>query len=865
MGSMLAWYVLNEKQNMEARQLKNMEIEIQLLAEAVSFPMSIRDFDSLQRICRQLHTIDADIRYIVLEGNNARIIFSAGAASHDKSMDMENMSRRKELPSGVSRLEVVHHGVDYELQYQVKLFNAAIGKLHFGVSMARIRSAIRDFVLMNLLVGIGAVIAGVVIFISVIRIGVTGPIKELRDISNEVSAGNLEARTQFTSRDEIGLLAENFNNMTARLRGLIAELKASESKYKTLLENLPQKVFLKDANSVFISCNKNFADDLKISPGEVPDKTDYDFFPDELAEKYRRDDRRVIESGNIEEFEEQYIQDGKEIIVHTVKTPVRDENGEVSGILGIFWDITDRIMAVNALKESEQAYRTLAENLPGIVYRLFLGKNRKMIFFNDMIEPMTGYSSGELKQGEICSFESMIPPEDRNDVISTVKRAIEEKKPFEIEYRLRHRTGNIKYFHERGRPVFEEDGEPLFIDGAIIDITEAKNSNIKQQELQAQLNQAQKMESIGAMAGGIAHDFNNILSAILGFSELALMNLEDRKQVEEYMGEVLKGAERARNLVKQILTFSRKTQQEKQPLQIAIIIKEALKLLRSSIPTTIEIRENIASRATILADPTQVHQIIMNLCTNAYHAMRETGGTLAVELKEIELADQDITPEFNIQPGKYLQLEVGDTGCGMTSEIKEKIFEPYFTTKEVGAGTGLGLAVVHGIVHDYNGCINVYSEVGCGTTIHLYFPVMEEEANSIGLEVDEGRLTGGDERIMVVDDEESIVKLVAISLKKHGYNVSTFTNGVPACQELEKNPDNYDLLITDMTMPFMTGAELSRKALETCPTLPIILCTGQSELINREKALAMGVKEYCNKPLNTKQLLLTVRKTLDAA
>ena len=314
--------------------------------------------------------------------------------------------------------------------------------------------------------------------------------------------------------------------------------------------------------------------------------------------------------------------------------------------------------------------------------------------------------------------------------------------------------------------------------------------------------------------------------------------------------------------MKQILAFSRKAEQEQQPLQVSLIIKEALKMLRASIPTTIEIRQNIASNSLILADPTQIHQVIMNLCTNAYHAMRETGGTLAVSLDEVAIGSEDYG-YADLAPGSYLKLEVSDTGCGMEPKIQEKIFEPYFTTKKPGEGTGMGLAVVHGIVKSHHGHITVYSEPGKGTSFHVYLPLTEQVAVALPDKIAPKELQGQGERILFVDDEEQIRAVIDAILSKNGYQVTTFADGTEALAVFQKEPDRFDLVITDMTMPSMTGAELAQKILTLRPQTPIILCTGQSELINKEKALAMGIHDYLNKPILLEVLLGTARKALE--
>lgn len=405
-------------------------------------------------------------------------------------------------------------------------------------------------------------------------------------------------------------------------------------------------------------------------------------------------------------------------------------------------------------------------------------------------------------------------------------------------------------------PIPDEKGEYSNIIHIARDITEKKS-------LESQLQQAQKMEAIGTLAGGIAHDFNNILTAISGYTELVILKAGDNEGIANYLKRIKEATERATNLVTQILTFSRKTDHAKRPLQISFIVKEALKLLRSSIPTSIEIKQDINCQATILADPTQVHQIIMNLATNAYQAMLETGGIMGVALKEIIIGEQDKISEFEIAPGSYLRLEVSDTGYGMDAKTKEKIFDPYFTTKEFNKGTGLGLSVVHGIVESHHGHIHVYSEPGQGTTFHVYLPIIEAEADNHAPQVIEEPARGGSERIMIIDDEQDIIDLAEETLTMYGYKITTFSDGVKAMQDFEKHPDDYELVITDMAMPNMTGLDITHKIKGIRPNLPIILCSGYSEIINKEKSLALGISRYIQKPLIMDSLARVIRELLD--
>ena len=365
------------------------------------------------------------------------------------------------------------------------------------------------------------------------------------------------------------------------------------------------------------------------------------------------------------------------------------------------------------------------------------------------------------------------------------------------------------------------------------------------------------------MAGGIAHDFNNILGPIFGYTELALDVLPEDDRISLWLQEVLKASYRARELVRQILTISRKADQEVQPLRIQLLIKEALKLLRFSFPSNIEIRQHLMPDCgPVQADPTRIHQVIMNLCTNAYYAMRETGGVLEVFLKEIFLTQEDVDNKVRLQPGPHLQLTVQDTGSGIPEELLEKIFEPYFTTKAQGEGTGLGLAVVQSIILDFCGDISVYSEPDKGTAFHVYLPVIRVGEEEIQIE-ETALLPRGTERILVVDDDQELGLICQRILETLGYQVLVCTTGCEALAAFRQQPDTFDLVVSDMTMPEMTGDELTRKLLALQPDLPVIICTGFSELMDEDKAREIGARALLMKPLTKKELACAVRQVLD--
>lgn len=380
-------------------------------------------------------------------------------------------------------------------------------------------------------------------------------------------------------------------------------------------------------------------------------------------------------------------------------------------------------------------------------------------------------------------------------------------------------------------------------------------------KMETQMRQGQKLESIGTLAGGIAHDFNNILSAVFGYTELAISSLGDRAKSLHYLKEIITAAERARDLVSQIMTFSRQKDQEKQPLMPQIIIKEVLKLIRASLPATIEIQQTIVSDELVLGDPTQIHQVIMNLCTNAGYAMRDNGGVLNVRLDDIDIDDDFAVLHPGIKPGRHIRLTVSDSGCGIPPEVMDRIFDPFFTSKPPGEGTGLGLSVVHGIVKSLDGSISVYSEEGKGTTFTIFIPVIRIKT-PLTTEQMPKDIPVGKGMILLVDDEEVIVDVGKALLDNLGYKVQGFTQPLLALNAFRQVPNDFDAVITDYTMPQMTGYELAKKLREIRSDIPIILCSGYIDQAMEEKAQEANVNEFIRKPITRQDIAFTLRRIL---
>jgi signal transduction histidine kinase/CheY-like chemotaxis protein len=403
--------------------------------------------------------------------------------------------------------------------------------------------------------------------------------------------------------------------------------------------------------------------------------------------------------------------------------------------------------------------------------------------------------------------------------------------------------------------LISQAGHPLEVQGIARNITERKL-------LEAQLRQAQKMEAIGTLASGIAHDFNNILAAILGYSELTLDEVPPASPARQHLQRVIAAGVRAKELVQQILLFSRQTEQARQPLQLSPLVTEALALLRAALPATIELRQALADHVgTVMADPTQIHQVLLNLCTNAAQAMRDTGGVLTVGLDTCERVADMPAGAPHLAPGPYVRLTVRDTGPGMTPAILERIFEPFFTTKDVGEGTGLGLAVVHGIISNHGGAIRVDSAPGYGTTFTVYLP-RSDQGTAPDVSSEEAVSTGH-ECLLFVDDEDMLARLGQTALERLGYEVVVCTSAVEALDTFRVAPERFALVITDHTMPYMTGIDLTHALRRIRPTLPIILCTGSSDLITAEKARTLGIDAFCMKPLLIRDLGRLVRQVLE--
>ena len=511
-------------------------------------------------------------------------------------------------------------------------------------------------------------------------------------------------------------------------------------------------------------------------------------------------------------------------------------------------EIEERKSAHEALKKSEEKYRSIIENIEDSYFELDILGN--LIFFNKSLTQLLGYSEEELMG---LNYKKITAKEDFeklfgvfNEVYKTGRISQLVHCAFITKDHARKNVGILSSLMKH------KNGEPIGFQGLARDVT-------KQMLMESRLQHTQKMEAIGNLAGGVAHDFNNILGGIIGYTQLIKKHSSRESKIYPYVEQILKASERATGLVRQILLFSRKTETRKIPTDMGLIAKEVIELLRASIPSTIEIRHHFKEDLNpISADQTQIHQVFMNLCSNAAYAMKAGGGCLEITLDSVTVTMEGENGLEDLSKGEYIRLSVSDTGHGMNKETLKKIFDPYFTTKEIGEGSGLGLATVHGIVKDHGGIIRVESEEGVGTVFHLYFPTIRQavEENKKAVEI-----AKGNETILFVDDEAYLADVGKEMLEDYGYQVESMTSSISAWEAFVQSPDRFDLVITDYTMPGMTGALLAGKIREIRPEVPIIMCTGISLDPGITKDLRLG--KILMKPLDMDHLLHIVRNILD--
>ena len=543
--------------------------------------------------------------------------------------------------------------------------------------------------------------------------------------------------------------------------------------------------------------------------------------------------------------------DGSEFPAEISLSPMRIDDRLM--VASTIRDVTARKRIEARLRQSESRNRALLNAVPDLIFRL----SREGIYLD--FEPAPGFEphySAEDFLGK--RIDEVMPPEVARQWMNHLRRALQTGETEGFEYELA--AGGVTRYYEARLAVCERNEITVIVR----DVTDRVEAQKEKGEMEVHLRQTQKLEAIGTLAGGIAHDFNNVLTSIMGFSALVEEELPQNSPHREHMREILTASERARDLVEQILTFARHGEPRRKPIEIVSVVREALRLMRASVPATIEIRQDIDERCgTVLADPTQIHQVVVNLVTNACQAIGDSAGSVEVSLRQVEVDSAIARIHPTLRGVPQVRLTVSDTGRGMDRSVRERVFEPFFTTKEAGRGTGLGLSVVHGIVTAHGGYITCRSEVGRGSSFDVYLPRLDERVNR---EPEKTKAApSGAENILFVDDEAAIVQFAQETLQKAGYHVTPLTSSTEALRVFRENPERFDLVFLDVAMPRMNGVELARELLKLRPEVPIILGTGFSDFITAEEATRMGAREFVLKPYGLQDLRKTIRRVLDEA
>lgn len=718
--------------------------------------------------------------------------------------------------------------------------------------------------MVRVMVGAAALITVLVTLVGVLLAwSMIRPIRQMTAVAERIIQGDLSQVVERGGRDEIGILARTFNHMTGELTRYMAVLREREEEFRGIFDNALEGLYQStlDHEGRFVKANPALARILGYETPEVllADITSLrkQFYLH--AEERDRLLAAIADHRKISGFEVQVQRRDGSVIWVSISAGLRTSSLlDQTVIEGFITDITVRKQAEAELAASKDY---LHEIINSIGDPLFVkDEDHRWVLVNDALCAFMGHERNEVLGKSDYDF---FPAEQADVFWANDQRVLDSGQINLSEERLTNAEGSI-YTILTKKTLYTNRLGHRFIVGIIRDLTEQKRAEAEKLQLESRLNQSQKMEAIGALAGGIAHDFNNILQPMLSYSELLQRELAVGSPCQRYVDRIYTAGLRAKDLVSQILAFSRQSERKDQPLRIQIGLKEIVKLCRSIIPAIIPLKLQIDEQcAPVLLDPTQLHQIAMNLIINAYHAVDRNGGEIIVGLQEVVVAESEATP-VALQPRRYALLSIADTGCGIEPANMAKIFEPYFTTKGQGQGTGLGLAVVYGIVKEHHGEIKVTSEVGRGTTVAVYLPITEENEDVLPMAQEVG-YPQGSERILLVDDEELILEVEQLILTGLGYQVTTRKSSLDALALFQEHPDAFDLVVTDMTMPNMTGNQLAAAVRAIREDVPIILCSGNFECLSRERVSEQGVQFFLRKPITLFEMSHKVRAALDEA
>ena len=633
-------------------------------------------------------------------------------------------------------------------------------------------------------------------------------------------------------------------------------LRESEIRFRELAELLPEVVFEADQDNRLTFANRKAFEVFGYSPEDMVSGLDgFGMIHPDDRPRAVENFRRRIRGREIGLNEYTGLRkDGSTfpMLLHT--DPIMRE-GTLRGIRGVLIDITERKKAEAEFADNRTRLALALEGANLGTWDWHIPSGRAV--FSDLWAGTKGYELSELKP-HISTWENLVHPDDLPDVRKRLAEHLDGTTTlYEATFRMRHKSGKWIWIADKGKVIERDpDGTPVRACGINQDITETKKLNER-------LRQAEKMESIGTLAGGIAHDFNNILGAVIGYADMSLADVPPGSRLETNLRRILQGGARAGKLVNQILNFSRRAADEKSPQLLRPVIREVVEMMRASLPSTIEIRSSLARDSQpVLADPTRIHEIVMNLCTNAAQAMEDEKGLLEVLYEESDFQEEIEGRAGTVPPGSYSVITVRDNGRGMDEETLERVFEPFFTTKPLGRGTGMGMAVLFGIVQEHRGTVTVESTLGTGTTFRVYLPRCDDTREADTGKQGAAMVPGGTERIMVVDDEDIMIEMARDMLSELGYSVTALNDPVRALDTFRNNPNSFDLLVTDQTMPALPGMELARETRKIRPDLPIILCTGYSTLVDEEKALATGIDGFLTKPFRQRVIAYKIRFVL---
>ena len=671
-------------------------------------------------------------------------------------------------------------------------------------------------------------------------------------------------RPRSCSQREARLLQMSGATLSNALERKRAEraLRENEEKMRTLVISSSDAIISLDTQRRLTMCNPAFLSQFGYTEDEVMGKSITLIHPSEEAFRRFGDEVYPIvrEKGTWRGEWTYQSKSGSTFIMETVLSAQKLTDGSIIGYTAVMRDLTERKLVEETLLEERDVAQKYLDTAGALI--MVLDAKGRITLINEMGCKILGYDEQTLIGRNFV--DNHVPRRIRDEIrekFQSLWRAQVEEVDYENP--IINREGQERIILWRNRLLYDDAGEYKGMISSGVDITERKRAEEEKNSLEAQLRQAQKMEALGTLAGGIAHDFNNILAAMMGYTELALYNVPEDMPIKNHLEQVLKSGVRAKNLIQQILSFSRRAEPEKKPVQIASAVIESVKLLRATLPTMIEIVQEVeAGPHTVLADPTQINQLLMNLGTNAAHAMRERGGVLKIRLEKIMLDAKSAASHVGLNPGPYAKITVSDTGEGMDKDKVERIFEPFFTTKDTGEGTGMGLSVVHGIVKAHGGEITVQSEPGKGAEFCVYLPLIETEGEEEA-PIETESVPKGSEHILFVDDEELLVAIGQQMLERLGYKVTAKTSSIEALEVFKAKPDRFDLVITDQTMPKMSGLELAREILTIRPDMPVIICTGFSAQMTPDRVEAIGIRRVLMKPFVARDVAEVIREVLD--